>query len=143
MALAKSILGVGLKPKNGVAMFSSIRQLKLTAMNTEYSEQLQLLRSIGLLPQLAPTEKLHHSELPVGDLKQDDLAFFRKEILYAFFMHFGIFTAGAVARINGVLHHAEPVMQQVFPEAAVGLAVSAGFGGKIKVNEDPQDAVLV
>jgi len=66
-----------------------------TGVYTKYSidsKQLQLLRCIRRLCLFPPTEKLHHSELLIGNCENNYLTVRRKKTLYSFYMNIGIFS---------------------------------------------------
>lgn len=91
--------GNTLKPGSSIGLFCFLKQFQL----------LRGLRSVNLS---ASAKKLHHPELAVGDFKNNYFAFLRQEVFHAPLVYFGIFAAGAMARIDGILHHSEAVFHQ-------------------------------
>ena len=107
-----------------------------------FSEKFELLpRSIGGY-NFSGREYLHHTKLFVGNAQYAHLALWWEKHFYPFYMHLGIFTAGAVAHINGELKHGEAVAQKFLAEVGVGFPLFLGIGRQVKKHKYPHDTVF-
>lgn len=87
-------------------------------------------------------EKFDIAKLLVRNTENSDLPVFRKERFYSFYMYGGVLLTGTMTDIDGELKHGEPIALQIFAEFSRSLAVFLGFGGEIKQNKYPHDAIF-
>lgn len=109
----------------------------------ETSKKLKLLGYRGLFFFFLAVKNLHHAKLLVGDGKYAHMPPGRQVFLNAFYVHLGIFAAGAVSQIGAELEHGEPVLHHLFSEIGIVLPVFLGFCGQIEKYHDPHNAIFV
>ncbi len=84
---------------------------------------------------------LHPCKLFVGELDHPYLAIRWNARADALLMDFGVFLAGAVAEIDGILHHGKAVLEKAFAKVGVLLPSLFGIGREVEENDDPHTTV--
>lgn len=87
------------------------------------SEELELFGLRGKVFLRTPPEIEDVPVLAVSDGKYTDLAFVANQGFYPTYVNFCAFLAGAMARVYGILHHRESVLDKLLPEACGELPV--------------------
>ena len=87
-------------------------------------------------------EKLDITELFVCNGKQPNFSKLWNERLYPFKMHLHVLCTGTMTDVDGELEHDEAIALQPFTKFGIPLAVFLGFGGKVKENKNPHNAIL-
>lgn len=90
------------------------------------------------------TDKVFHiAVLFIGDSQHANQPFFWQDVFHPLDVLSSVFQAGAMAHINGILHHGETVIEQTFPEVCVGFTLGLSFGRHIKEDKKPHNVVGV
>jgi hypothetical protein len=97
-----------------------------------FLKKLQLLYRFRSIYQFFSPEYLHHPKLLIRDAHNPHMPFGGQDGLYPFYMHVGIFPAGAVAEVNAELEHAEPVGHNVLAEFRIDLPLLFGLGRQVE-----------
>ena len=84
---------------------------------------------------------LHSFKLFVGELADPDFAVGGNAGADAFEVDFSVFFTGAMAVVDGVLHHGKAVFEQVFAEASVAFACFRGVSWEVEEDNEPHGSI--